>query len=185
MRYILSLSTCLLYRLLAADLWTKAVVSNKLNYVMSMPFLKPTGFIFSLVNVQRKISTGLKLLQYYTTKDWDFRNERFQELSNTLNETDERLFDTSVSQVNWDVYISDYIRGMRTYILGESDDTLPYAKKVLRRLYILDCVSKILLYTVTFWFLWTHLDGLVEKSDVFIRSSLYIIYNEQNTTVHT
>ncbi|KAL7727826.1 hypothetical protein ACLKA6_019762 [Drosophila palustris] len=96
-----------------------------------------------LVHVQRKISTGLKLLQYYTTKDWDFRNERFQELSSKLNETDEQLFDTSVSQVNWDIYISNYIRGMRTYILGESDDTLPYAKIVLRRLYILDWLKSV------------------------------------------
>lgn len=139
---------------------------------------------FSLVNVQRKISTGLKLLQYYTTKDWDFRNERFQEMSDKLNSTDQEIFDTSVSQVNWDIYISDYIRGMRTYILGESDDTLPYARKVLRRLYILDWASKILFFTLTFWFLWTHLDGFVERSDNFIRSSLYNIYNEQNSTIH-
>lgn len=134
--------------------------------------------------MQRKISTGLKLLQYYTTKDWDFRNERFQEMSDKLNSTDQEIFDTSVSQVNWDVYISDYIRGMRTYILGESDDTLPYARKVLRRLYILDWASKILLFTLTFWFLWTHLDGFVEKSDIFIRSSLYNIYNEHNSTIN-
>lgn len=137
-----------------------------------------------MVNVQRKISTGLKLLQYYTTKDWDFRNERFQEMSDKLNSTDQEIFDTSVSQVNWDVYISDYIRGMRTYILGESDDTLPYARKVLRRLYILDWASKILFFTLTFWFLWTHLDGFIEKSDIFIRSSLYNIYNEHNSTIN-
>lgn len=137
-----------------------------------------------MVNVQRKISTGLKLLQYYTTKDWDFRNERFQEMSDKLNSTDQEIFDTSVSQVNWDIYISDYIRGMRTFILGESDDTLPYARKVLRRLYILDWASKILFFTLTFWFLWTHLDGFVERSDNFIRSSLYNIYNEQNSTIH-
>lgn len=136
-----------------------------------------------MVNVQRKISTGLKLLQYYTTKDWDFRNESFQEMSDKLNSTDQEIFDTSVSQVNWDIYISDYIRGMRTYILGESDETLPYARKVLRRLYILDWASKILFFTLTFWFLWTHLDGFVERSDNFIRSSLYNIYNEQNSTI--
>ncbi|XP_017848347.1 putative fatty acyl-CoA reductase CG5065 isoform X2 [Drosophila busckii] len=138
-----------------------------------------------LVNVQRKISTGLKLLQYYTTRDWDFRNERFQQMSSQLNITDQEIFDTSVSQVNWETYISNYIRGMRTYILGESDATIPYAKKVLRRLYILDWVAKILLFTLTFWFLWTHLDGFVEKSDAFIRSSLQIIYNERNSTLFT
>ncbi|EDV94977.1 putative fatty acyl-CoA reductase CG5065 [Drosophila grimshawi] len=135
-----------------------------------------------LVNVQRKVSMGLKLLQYYTTKDWDFRTERFLEMWNKLNRTDQDIFDTSVSQVNWELYISNYILGVRRYIIGESDDTLPHARKVLRRQYILDLVSKILFFTLIFWFLWTHLDGFLEKSDAFIRSSLYSIYNEQNTT---
>ncbi|XP_030370365.1 putative fatty acyl-CoA reductase CG5065 [Scaptodrosophila lebanonensis] len=137
-----------------------------------------------LVKIQKRISTGLKLLQYYTTKDWVFINDRFQEMSNKLSLTDQHIFDTSVSQVNWERYISNYIVGMRTYILGESAATLPHARKVLRRLYILDWVSKILLGALAFWFLWTHLDGFVETSDAFIRSSLYVINNEQNSTIH-
>lgn len=104
---------------------------------------------------------GLKLLQYYTTKRWEFRNERFQEMSSQLSLLDQDLFDTSVGQVNWETYISNYIVGMRTYILGESEDTLPQARKVLRRLYILDWVSKVLFFSLSFWFLWTHLDGFV------------------------
>ncbi|XP_033233189.1 putative fatty acyl-CoA reductase CG5065 [Drosophila pseudoobscura] len=137
-----------------------------------------------LVNVQRKVSMGLKLLQYYTTKDWEFQNEKFQEMSSQLNAIDEEMFDTSVGQLNWETYISTYIMGMRTYILRESPSTLPYARKVLRRLYILDCVSKVLFFTLTFWFLWTHMDGFVESGDAFIRSSLSSIYHERNNTIH-
>ncbi|XP_034659810.1 putative fatty acyl-CoA reductase CG5065 [Drosophila subobscura] len=137
-----------------------------------------------LVNVQRKVSMGLKLLQYYTTKDWEFRNERFQQMSSQLNAIDEEMFDTSVGQLNWETYISTYIMGMRTYIIRESPSTLPYARKVLRRLYILDWVSKVLFFTLTFWFLWTHLDGFVESGDAFIRSSLSSIYHERNNTIH-
>lgn len=137
----------------------------------------------SLLNVQRKVSMGLKLLQYYTTKDWEFRNERFQEMSSQLNRIDQDLFDTSVGQVNWETYISNYIVGMRTYILGESEATLPHARKVLRRLYILDWVSKVLFWTLSFWFLWTHLDGFVERGDAFIRTSLSNIYHDRNSTL--
>nr|XP_016995501.2 putative fatty acyl-CoA reductase CG5065 [Drosophila takahashii] len=137
-----------------------------------------------LLNVQRKVSMGLKLLQYYTTKDWEFRNERFQEMSSQLNALDQDLFDTSVGQVNWETYISNYIVGMRTYILGESEETLPQARKVLRRLYILDWVAKILFWSLSFWFLWNHLDGFVERGDAFIRSSLSNIYFERNSTIH-
>ncbi|XP_004518286.1 putative fatty acyl-CoA reductase CG5065 [Ceratitis capitata] len=138
-----------------------------------------------LVHVQKKISTGLKLLQYYTTKDWDFRNEKFQRLSDNLNQIDQDIFDTSVSQVNWEQYIRGYIIGMRTYILGESVETIPKAKKVLRRLYILDRATKYTICLLLFWFLWAHLEGFVERSDAIIRSSLYIIYKDYNKTVNT
>lgn len=141
--------------------------------------------LYSLVHVQKKISTGLKLLQYYTTKDWDFRNEKFQRLSDNLNQIDQDVFDTSVSQVNWEQYIRGYIIGMRTYILGESVETIPKAKKVLRRLYILDRATKYTICLLLFWFLWAHLEGFVERSDAIIRSSLYIIYKDYNKTVNT
>ncbi|XP_053961383.1 putative fatty acyl-CoA reductase CG5065 [Anastrepha ludens] len=137
-----------------------------------------------MVHIQNKISTGLKLLQYYTTKDWDFRNENFQRLSDNLNQTDQELFDTSVGQVNWEQYIRGYIIGMRTYILGENEETIPKAKRVLRRLYILDRITTYTFYILVFWFLWAHLEGFLEQSDAIIRSSLQIIYKDCNKTVH-
>lgn len=137
-----------------------------------------------MVHVQNKISTGLKLLQYYTTKDWDFRNEKFQSLSDNLNQLDKEIFDTSLSQVNWEQYIRGYIIGMRKYILGENEETIPKAKKVLRRLYILDRLTKYTFFILIFWFLWAHLESFVEQSDAIIRSSLHIIYKDNNNTLH-
>nr|XP_014092579.2 putative fatty acyl-CoA reductase CG5065 [Bactrocera oleae] len=137
-----------------------------------------------MVHVQNKISTGLKLLQYYTTKDWDFRNEKFQCLSDNLNQLDREIFDTSTSQVNWEQYIRGYIIGMRKYILGENEETIPQAKKFLRRLYILDRLTKYIICILIFWFLWAHLESFVEQSDAIIRSSLHIIYKDTNKTLH-
>uniref|UniRef100_A0A0A1XHC5 Fatty acyl-CoA reductase n=1 Tax=Zeugodacus cucurbitae TaxID=28588 RepID=A0A0A1XHC5_ZEUCU len=137
-----------------------------------------------MLKVQKKVSTGLKLLQYYTTKDWDFRNEKFQSLCDSLNQIDQEIFDTSVCQVNWELYIRGYIIGIRKYILGESEDTIPKAKKVLRRLYILDRITKYTIGILIFWFLWAHLEFFVEQSDAIIRSSLHIIYRDNNKTLH-
>ena len=130
-----------------------------------------------MVKVQKKVSSGLKLLQYYTTKEWEFKSENFQKLQTKLNRIDQDIFDTDTSQVNWEAYIRTYIMGMRTYILGESELTIPYAKKILRRLYILDRVVKLMICVFIFWYLWTHLDGLVERSDVLIQNTLQTIYN--------
>ncbi|XP_036344961.1 putative fatty acyl-CoA reductase CG5065, partial [Rhagoletis pomonella] len=138
-----------------------------------------------MIHVQNKISTGLNLLQYYTTKDWDFRNDHFQRLSDNLSQTDQELFDTSLSQVNWEQYIRGYIIGMRTYILGEDEATIPKARRMLRRLYILDRFTTYTFYVLAFWFLWLNLEGFVAESDAIIRSSLQIIYKDYNKTVHT
>lgn len=136
------------------------------------------------MKVQKKVSSGLELLQYYTTKEWEFKSENFQKLQSKLNRIDQNIFDTDTSQVNWEAYIRTYIMGMRTYILGESESTIPHAKKVLRRLYILDRLVKLMLLGLIFWFLWTHLDGFVERSDVLIQNTLQTIYNySKNKTI--
>lgn len=141
---------------------------------------------FSLVRTQNKISNGLKLLQYYTTKEWEFKTEKFQQLQTKLNRKDQEIFDADSTQVNWEVYIRNYIMGMRTFILGETESTIPHAKNVLRRLYFLDRSITYLFYGLIFWFLWTHLDGFVERSDTFIHKTLQSIYNlNTNTTILT
>lgn len=138
----------------------------------------------SLVRVQNKVSTGLELLQYYTTKEWDFRSDRFQQLQEKLIPIDQKIFDTDTTQVNWEEYIRAYIVGMRTYILGESEKTIPQAKKLLRRLYVLDRLVTFIFYGLIFWFLWNNLDGLMESSDQLIQKTLQTIYSySKNSTI--
>ncbi|KAM7359604.1 putative fatty acyl-CoA reductase CG5065 isoform 1-T2 [Cochliomyia hominivorax] len=137
-----------------------------------------------LVRVQNKISTGLELLQYYTTKEWEFKCEKFQQLHTLLNPIDQEIFDTDTSQVNWEAYIRVYIMGMRTYILGESESTIPQAKKVLQRLYLLDRLVTFVFYGLIFLYLWTHLDDFMESSDMLIQKTLQTIYTySKNKTI--
>lgn len=44
------------------------------------------------MNVQKRVSQGLKVLQYYTTKDWIFRNENFLKLYEDMNDYDKDTF---------------------------------------------------------------------------------------------
>lgn len=126
----------------------------------------------------------MELLQYYTTKEWDFRSDRFQQLQEKLIPIDQKIFDTDTTQVNWEEYIRAYIVGMRTYILGESEKTIPQAKKLLRRLYVLDRLVTFIFYGLIFWFLWNNLDGLMESSDQLIQKTLQTIYSySKNSTI--
>lgn len=54
---------------------------------------------FSLVNIQKRISQGLKVLQYYTTKNWTFKNEKFLRMKENMSEKDQNMFYFSVEEV--------------------------------------------------------------------------------------
>lgn len=121
-------------------------------------------------------------MQYYTTKEWTFKTDKFEALVSKLNKADAEIFDMDTSQLNYEEYIRTYIVGIRNYMLGESDATIPRARSVLRFLYILDCATKFIFGALVFWFLWTHVDSFVERSDKLIQSTIKRIYLFKNKT---
>lgn len=44
------------------------------------------------MNVQKRVSQGLKVLQYYTTKEWIFNNKNFLKLYEDMNDFDKETF---------------------------------------------------------------------------------------------
>lgn len=55
---------------------------------------------FSLVAVQKRISQGLKVLQYYTTKNWIFKNDKFLRMRYKMTKGDRETFNFSVEDVS-------------------------------------------------------------------------------------
>lgn len=47
---------------------------------------------FSLVSIQKRVSQGLKVLQYYTTKNWVFKNDNLQRLRDQMSTVDQQKF---------------------------------------------------------------------------------------------
>lgn len=86
-----------------------------------------------MVRAQKKVSMGLKILQYYTTKRWEFKNDRSKALFARMTPDDQEKFFFDCSQVDWNLYIQNYILGMRQYLLNEPPSNLPKARKNLRR----------------------------------------------------
>ena len=85
-----------------------------------------------MVNVYKRISHGMKVLQFYTTKQWHFRNRNFLALKNRINKDENEIFYTDLSQLNPNAYLRDYILGTRKYIVKEDESTLPRARKLLK-----------------------------------------------------
>jgi len=104
-----------------------------------------------MVRIQRRIQGGLDVLQYYTTKQWVFRNDNMKALSHTLTEEDRQTFYTDIKMVEWDSYIKSYVLGTRHYCLQEDPATLPKARTHLKRLYLIDRTVTALFYLLIMW----------------------------------
>jgi fatty acyl-CoA reductase len=46
---------------------------------------------------------------------------------------DKSMFDTDVSHMDWDKYVKYYMLGIRKFILKDSNDTIPSARKKLQK----------------------------------------------------
>ncbi|XP_017888866.1 putative fatty acyl-CoA reductase CG5065 isoform X2 [Ceratina calcarata] len=108
-----------------------------------------------LVKVQRRVNAGIELVQYYTTKQWDFRNDRMRHLQEELNSSDREEFFMDTKSISWDDYLCRYIQGTRKYCLKDDPSTLPRARKVLMCLYFADWLVKIGLTVLFFWFMYS------------------------------
>jgi len=86
-------------------------------------------FINSMVRLQRRISNGLKVLQYFTTKEWVFYNDKLIELDNKLTSIDKEIFRIIIYDADVNEYIKNIILGARQYCMKEDLTTLPKARR--------------------------------------------------------
>lgn len=85
------------------------------------------------MKVQKRVSQGLKVLQYYTTRDWVFKNENFLNLQHEMNEVDKEKFCVDLSKIDIKTYLRNYIIGTRHFLLKEKPESLPKARALLKR----------------------------------------------------
>lgn len=86
-----------------------------------------------MVKTQKRISGGLEVLQYYTTRSWDFRNENLRQIMQWLSPHDRKALYVDVNKINWDDYMKNYILGAREYCCKEDPATIPRARATLKK----------------------------------------------------
>lgn len=96
MCHLFPLFACLDNRWSSHDFTEETIVSVFHHYFC---FLNLMFKLFSMWRVQKKVSNGLKVLQYYTTKPWVFKTENFQALDDSLCDTDKDTFYMDTSKV--------------------------------------------------------------------------------------
>lgn len=85
-----------------------------------------------MVRVQQKISDGLRVLQYFTMRNWDFTNDQLLKVRDSLNDNDKEEFNMNFENVDVDEYFKNSILGARQYCLKEDPASLPKARKTLK-----------------------------------------------------
>lgn len=116
-----------------------------------------------MVRVQKRISVGMQVLQYFTTRKWEFIIENAKQLTSSLNKRDQEVFYVTNIKPDVDKYLLHILLGSRQYCMKEPLSTLPKARWQLKILYWIDVITKILFAWLVLWLL----------SDVLYLNKLY------------
>ncbi|XP_053625132.1 putative fatty acyl-CoA reductase CG5065 [Plodia interpunctella] len=100
-----------------------------------------------MVRIQNRISVGLEVLQYFTTREWWFDTNNFKTLAAMLNHVDTEIFPMDLSIIEDEPYIECCMLGGKMYCLKEKLENLPKARLQNNILFILDRMVTI------FWYL--------------------------------
>jgi fatty acyl-CoA reductase len=76
--------------------------------------------IFSLVNLQKKISMGMNMLQYFSMRKWDFRSEKISEIRSNLSAEEKEIFYSYFEKTDVSEYMKNCILGGRQFCLKVS-----------------------------------------------------------------
>lgn len=106
---------------------------------------------YSMCRVQTMISQGLDLLQFFTTRQWDFKSQQYQAIAKNLTPDDFELFDMDIDRIDTKDYLKRIILGGRQYCLKEPLSTLPKARMQLKALWVLDKVAKAFMIWLLIW----------------------------------
>lgn len=134
------------------------------NFVARVLFQVVPSFIIDLLmrimgkkpimmNVQDRLLKASNTLQFFTTREFLFANDNMISLWKTLSPEDKETFYFDISKFDWKAYFETYVIGTRCFILKESLDTLPAARKNLIRMYILHRLAQVSFYGSILWFL--------------------------------
>lgn len=110
-----------------------------------------------MIRVQKKIFIGLGVLQFFTTRRWNFRSDNFKAIYQKLSKEEKEIFNMNTEEVDQILYLKYCILGGREYCLKEPPTSLPKARIQLKFLRVLDLLMKAFwIYMLSKWFLnWT------------------------------
>lgn len=90
------------------------------------------GYKPILMKIQRRIWNGYEIFEYYANNQWDFDNEGSLRARELLNPREREEWKIDGVGLDMDDYFYHCVHAARLYILKETDDTIPGAKRHMK-----------------------------------------------------
>lgn len=85
-----------------------------------------------MIRVQKKVVNGLKVLNYFTMKQWTFKTDNILQLKNLMNEADKKMFPVTLKNINLEEWTKDSVLGTKRFLFKENLDNLSLCKRRLK-----------------------------------------------------
>ncbi|CAK9809460.1 Putative fatty acyl-CoA reductase CG5065 [Anthophora quadrimaculata] len=99
-----------------------------------------------MVHIQKRISVGLEVLQYFTMREWIFHNTNLLRMWGEMNSKDKEIFPIDFLCIDQMEYIKSCVLGARQYCMKENLSTLPRARRHQAVLYVIHIFTIYLFY---------------------------------------
>ncbi|XP_052738814.1 putative fatty acyl-CoA reductase CG5065 [Bicyclus anynana] len=84
-----------------------------------------------MIKIEKRLRKGAEMLQYYTSRNWVFKNEYFRSLKDQITQEENDIFYTDMSKMDYNYYLKSYHLGIREFIAKEDLSTLPQARRLM------------------------------------------------------
>lgn len=82
-----------------------------------------------MYKVELKIGEAVRAFGYFLTQQWNFENERVQNLWKQTTPEDRLIFPFSMRNFDWDEHVMKMVRGLRKYIVADRDGNEEEARR--------------------------------------------------------
>lgn len=91
------------------------------------------NFFFRMTKTYKKIHRLCVSLSYFVNNEFTLDSTNTKQLWKSLSPEDQKLFNFDMSSISWNNYFYKSLIGLRKFLAKDEPDTIPKAKKLLRR----------------------------------------------------
>ncbi|XP_044763439.1 putative fatty acyl-CoA reductase CG5065 [Coccinella septempunctata] len=119
------------------------------------------GYKPVLYGIQRRIEKGQEMFEYYTSRAWNFTNDKMKIARDLMNKRERSTYILDGEGLDLMDYFEQCIHTVRLTILKETDDMLPAARRNMKILWALDKICKGLFFYFLFLYTYRGLSALI------------------------